>query len=63
MQQSLYSCTDSECAETTDAWGSCACFLVWRMSSHVMERSKDNRATQLFLIQKVAIYVQCGNAD
>ena len=60
MQQSLYSCTDSE---SIDAWGSCACSLVRRMSSHVMEQSKDNRATQLCLIQKVAIYVQCGNAD
>ena len=49
------------CVETLGAWGSCACSLVRRIGSRVMEQSGDNRATQ-FLIQKVAIDVQRGNA-
>ena len=47
--------------ETLGAWGSCACSLVRQIGSRVMEQSGDNRATQ-FLIQKVAIDVQRGNA-
>ena len=49
------------CGETLGAWGSCARSLVRRIVSWVMEQSGDNRATQ-FLIQKVAIDVQRGNA-
>ena len=49
------------CVETLGAWGSCARSLVRWIGSQVMEQSGDNRATQ-FLIQKVAIYVQHGNA-
>ena len=49
------------CVETLGAWGSCARSLVRRIGSRVKEQSGDNRATQ-FLIQKVAIDVQCGNA-
>ena len=49
------------CVETLGAWGSCACSLVRRIGSRVMEQSGDNRATQ-FLIQKVVIEVQRGNA-
>ena len=48
-------------AETLGALGACACSLVRRIGSRVMEQSGDNRATQ-FLIQKVAIDVQRGNA-
>ena len=40
---------------------SCACSLVRQIGSRVMEQSGDNRVTQ-FLIQKVAIDVQRGNA-
>ena len=32
------------------------------IGSRVMQQSEDNRATQ-FLFQKVAIDVQCGNAE
>ena len=49
------------CVETLGALGSCARSLVRRIGSWVMEQSGDNRATQ-FLIQKVAIDVQRGNA-
>ena len=49
------------CVETLGAWGSCARSLVRRIGSRVMEQSGDNRANQ-FLIQKVAIDVQRGNA-
>ena len=49
------------CVETLGAWGSCVCSLVRQIGSWVMEQSGDNRATQ-FLIQKVAIEVQHGNA-
>ena len=51
----------SLCVETLGARGSCARSLVRRIGSRVMEQSGDNRATQ-FLIQKVAIDVQRGNA-
>ena len=49
------------CVETLGAWGSCAHSLVRQIGSRVMEQPGDNRATQ-FLIQKVAIDVQRGNA-
>ena len=49
------------CVETLGAWGPCARSLVRRIGFRVMEQSGDNRATQ-FLIQKVAIDVQRGNA-
>ena len=49
------------CVETLGAWGSCAHLLARRIGSRVMEQSGDNRATQ-FLIQKVTIDVQRGNA-
>jgi len=49
------------CVKTLGAWGSCARSLVRQISPWVMEQSGDNRATQ-FLIQKVAIDVQRGNA-
>ena len=49
------------CIETLGAWGSCAHSLVRRIGSQVMEQSGDNRASQ-FLIQKIAIDVQRGNA-
>ena len=49
------------CVETLGAWGSCACSLVRRIGSRVMEQLGNNTATQ-FLIQKVAIDVQRGNA-
>ena len=49
------------CVEILGAWGSCVRSLVRRIGSRVMEQSGDNRATQ-FLIQKVAIDVQRGNA-
>ena len=49
------------CVETLGAWGSCARSLVRRIGSRVIEQSGDNRVTQ-FLIQKVAIDVQRGNA-
>ena len=47
------------CVETLGAWGSCA--HSFSEADWVMEESGDNRATQ-FLIQKVAINVQRGNA-
>ena len=49
------------CVETLGAWGSYARSLVRWIGSWVMEQSGDNRASQ-FLIQKVAIDVQHGNA-
>jgi len=47
--------------ETIGAWGCCARSLVRWIGSQVMEQIGDNRATQ-FLIQKIAIDVQRGNA-
>ena len=49
------------CVKTLGALGSCAHSLVWRIGSRVMEQTGDNRTTQ-FLIQKISINVQCGNA-
>ena len=42
-------------------WGSCVRSLVRRIGFRVIEQSSDNRTTQ-FLIQKIAIDVQRGNA-
>ena len=47
--------------ETLGAWGSCARSLVRRIGSRVVEQTGDNRACE-FLIQKIAIDVQRGNA-
>jgi len=49
------------CVETLGAQRSYADSLVRWIGSQVMEQPGDNRATQ-FLIQKVTIDVQCGNA-
>jgi len=49
------------CVETFGAWGSSARSLVWQMVSRIMEQTGDNRALQ-FLIQKIAIDIQWGNA-
>ena len=51
----------SLCVETLGAWGSCARSMVRWIGSRVMEQSGDNRALQ-FLIQRIAIDVQGGNA-
>ena len=42
-------------------WGSGAHSVVRRIGSRVVEQTRDCRATQ-FLIQKISIDVQCGNA-
>jgi len=46
------------CVETLGAWGSCARSLVRQIGSRVMGQTGDNQ----FLIQKIAIDVQRGNA-
>ena len=42
-------------------WGSSAHSVVRRIGSRVAEQTGDCRATQ-FLIQKISIDVQCGDA-
>jgi len=49
------------CVETFGAWGSSVHLVVWQIGSSVMEQTEDNMACQ-FLIQKISIDVQCGNA-
>ena len=47
--------------ETFGAWGASACSVVRWIGSQVVEQTGDSRASQ-FLIQKISINVQRGNA-